>query len=210
MTISPIQLLRGSTSRLLRVLLCVLLFGCAPLPPVGDADVPPAADDPDVPAAADDPDGRVAADDVDAGAEELDAVEHGRMEGALDQSAVVIRTVERFHHALSSGDSAAVLDLLAPGARIVEGGGVETREEYASHHLGADMDFLEGLEVEETRIQAWVEGDVAWAVTATDLSERVRDRDVSLRTAELAVLARYPEGWRIVAVHWSSRSLEGR
>lgn len=180
------------------VLLVGFTSGCATLPPAGD--------DADVPAAADD----VNPDDVDPGADEVDADEHGRMEGALDESVVVVRTVERFHHALSSGDSAAVLDLLAPGVRIVEGGGVESREEYAAHHLGADMAFLGGLEVGESRIHAWVEGDVAWAVTTTDLSETVRDRDVSLRTAELAVLARHPEGWRIVAVHWSSRSLEGR
>lgn len=129
------------------------------------------------------------------------------LRSAMEESSEVVRTVERFHEALSSGDTAAVLSLLLPGARIVEGGRVETREQYASHHLGADVEFLGGMTTEDTHIQAWVEDDVAWAVATTDLSGRAGERDLELASTELTVLVRHPEeGWRIAAVHWSSRT----
>ena len=42
-------------------------------------------------------------------------------------SAAVVTAVQSFHSALAEGDSATVLDLLSADARIVEGGGIETR-----------------------------------------------------------------------------------
>ena len=46
-----------------------------------------------------------------------------------------------FHAALAAGDSAAALALLAPDAVVLESGEVETRAEYAAHHLAADIEF---------------------------------------------------------------------
>jgi ketosteroid isomerase-like protein len=126
------------------------------------------------------------------------------MEGA--DSTAVAAVVERFHAALASGDSATVLALLAPEARILESGGVETRAEYSSHHLPADMAFASAVARERGPVEVTVNGDVAWAVSTSRSQGTYRDRPVDSRGAELVVLTREDGGWRIQAVHWSSRS----
>ena len=51
-------------------------------------------------------------------------------------------SIAAFHAALVSGDKAKALALLSPEIAIYEAGYVErSREEYASHHLGGDMEF---------------------------------------------------------------------
>lgn len=45
-------------------------------------------------------------------------------------SIAAVRTAERFHAALVSGDSATALELLAPSAVIMESGSIETRQQY--------------------------------------------------------------------------------
>ena len=56
-------------------------------------------------------------------------------------SVAVLAAVDAYHTALESGDTAAVRSLLTDDAIIQEGGGIETRAEYVSHHLPADMAF---------------------------------------------------------------------
>ncbi|MCA9298964.1 MAG: DUF4440 domain-containing protein [Phycisphaerales bacterium] len=116
-----------------------------------------------------------------------------------------MRTVSAFHEALSSGEGAAALGLLSDGARILEGGGIETRDEYADHHLEADMAFAAAVSRERGPVTVSIRGDVAWAVSTSRAPRRSRDRDIDSRTAELMVLERHPDGWRIAAIHWSSR-----
>lgn len=130
---------------------------------------------------------------------------HGMMDHVGD-SAAVVSTVERFHAALARGDSAAVMSLLTPGARIVESGGVETREEYTHHHLPADMAFAAAVPRERGPIEVTVRGDVAWAVSTSRSRGTYREREIDSRGAELVVLSRDGGDWRIEAVHWSSRS----
>ena len=129
---------------------------------------------------------------------------HTMMDGA--DSSAVAAAVERFHAALASGDSATVLALLAPEARILESGGVETRAEYSSHHLPADMAFASAVARERGPVEVTVNGDVAWAVSTSLSQGTYRDRPVDSRGAELVVLTREEGAWRIQAVHWSSRS----
>ncbi|NUS39187.1 MAG: cytochrome c, partial [Lysobacter sp.] len=54
---------------------------------------------------------------------------------------------EAFHAALQKGDRARVLDLLAPDARISEGGETQDRATYAAGHLGEDIAFLKAATV---------------------------------------------------------------
>ena len=129
---------------------------------------------------------------------------HTTMDGA--DATAVAAVVERFHAALASGDSATVLALLAPEARILESGGVETRAEYASHHLPADIAFASAVARERGPVEVTVNGDVAWAVSTSRSQGTYRDRPVDSRGAELVVLTREDGAWRIQAVHWSSRS----
>lgn len=125
---------------------------------------------------------------------------------ARSDSAAAAATVTRFHHALASADTAAVQRLLAPGARILESGAVETRAEYLSHHLGADMDFARAVPRESGEVHVEVRGDVAWASSTSSAEGTFRGRAIDSAGAELMVLTRVLDGWQIAAVHWSSRA----
>jgi ketosteroid isomerase-like protein len=124
-----------------------------------------------------------------------------------EDAAAVAEIVHRFHGALETADSATVLALLTDDAIILEAGGVETKEEYRGHHLPSDIAFARAVRREAGPLEVTVRGDVAW-VTSTSVSRGTfRDRPVNSQGAELMVLVRTPEGWRISAVHWSSRNL---
>lgn len=121
-------------------------------------------------------------------------------------SAAVAAVVHRFHEALETADTAAVLSLLSDRVRVLEGGRVEERGEYLSHHLPGDMALAAAVPAHPGDLDVFVEGDAAWTVSTSRRQGRFRDRDIDSRGAELMVLAREGEAWRIVAVHWSSRS----
>lgn len=121
-------------------------------------------------------------------------------------SAEVAAAVARFHQALEQGDSAAALALLAPDAVILESGGVEDVPEYRGHHLPADVEFARAIQGTRTPVQVRVRGDVAWAAGTSVSQGQFRGRAVNSAGAELMVLARTPGGWRITAIHWSSRT----
>ena len=125
---------------------------------------------------------------------------------ASADSAAVATTVQSFHAALSAGDSTTVLDLLSADARIVEGGGVETRAEYRSGHMRGDMRFASAVSREIESIRVVVLGDVAWATSTNVTQGESRGRTIDSQGAELMVLTRERDGWKIRAVHWSSRS----
>lgn len=121
-------------------------------------------------------------------------------------SAAVAAVVERYHHALAEGDSAAVLGLLAEDAVIVESGGIESRQEYRSHHLAADIAFTRAVKGTRSPVRVKIRGDVAWATATSTTRGKYRGRAVNLTGAELMVLTRAGDGWKIHAIHWSSRN----
>ncbi len=118
-----------------------------------------------------------------------------------------IAVVDAFHAALGSGDAAAVLALLAEDVVVLEEGGAErSREEYAGHHLPADMAFAAATTAEVTRRAARVEGDVAWVLTEGRTTGAFNGRPVDRLTAETMILHRDGDVWRIRHIHWSSRA----
>lgn len=121
-------------------------------------------------------------------------------------SAEVVEAIERYHAALAAGDTAAVMSLLAPDAVVLESGGIETREEYRSHHLQADIAFARAVPRERGPIHVRVAGDMAWAASTSVSRGTFRDREINSQGAELMVLRRTDDGWRIEAIHWSSRN----
>lgn len=124
-------------------------------------------------------------------------------------SGSVARTVGRFHEALAAGDSATALALLAPDATILESGGVETRDEYRGHHLPGDIGFARAVKSERGPVRVIMRGDVAWAMSTSTTRGEFSGRTINSAGAELMVLTRdtaAPDGWRIRAVHWSSRA----
>lgn len=125
---------------------------------------------------------------------------------ATSDSAAVATAVERYHRALVAGDSAAALALLAPGAVVLESGGAETLAEYRAHHLPADIAFARTTQATRAPVRVVVRGDVAWAASTSTAAGSYRGRPVDSAGAELMVLARDAGGWKITAIHWSSRA----
>lgn len=137
---------------------------------------------------------------------EAQAHDHAGMHAApAGDSAAVASAVHAYHAALQARDTAAVLRLLAADVLVAESGGIETREEYLSHHLPGDMAFASSVGRETSPVAVTVAGDVAWAVSTSRTQGTFRDRAVNSMGAELMVLSRDADGWRIRAIHWSSR-----
>lgn len=120
------------------------------------------------------------------------------------EAAAVQAVVRSFHDALRRGDAQAAQALLAADAVVLEGGHMETREEYLKHHLQADIEFARAVPSKVTRSEATVSGATAWVRSATSSQGQFRNRAVRLSGVELVVLTRTTTGWEIRAVHWSS------
>lgn len=118
--------------------------------------------------------------------------------------------VEAFHAALAAGDSATVEQLLAPDVIIFESGGAERSfEEYAGHHLPADMEFSRAV-----ASTLGVQTERIFGDTAVILSERTshgefRGRQVHSRMVETMILRKGDDHWRITHIHWSSAEIAG-
>ena len=119
------------------------------------------------------------------------------------------KVVERFQQALSSGDTATALSLLDENVRIFESGGIErSREEYASHHLAADAGFLRGATIRQLSRTGDEAGDLAWGGSESQISAPSSGKPAKLGSTETMILKKGDNGWRIVHIHWSSRTLE--
>ena len=138
-----------------------------------------------------------------AAAQQHHGAHHGR--SAAD-SAEVAATVDRFHRALAAADSAGALALLTQDVQILESGGKEDRAEYRSHHLSSDIAFAAAVPSQRGATAVRVHGDVAWATSTSTTEGTFRGRAINSAGAELMVLVRTPDGWRIAAIHWSSRN----
>lgn len=136
----------------------------------------------------------------------LEGRELQAQQASSGDSAAVVEVVERYHAALAAGDTATAMSLLAPDAVVLESGGIETRGEYRSHHLPADMAFARAVPRKRGAIQVRVNGNSAWAASTSVSQGTFREREINSQGAELMVLRRTEEGWRIEAIHWSSRN----
>ena len=114
---------------------------------------------------------------------------------------------ERFNAALSSGDLATVGSLLAPDVLILESGGAErSREEYLGQHAVSDAAFLKGAHRQLLRQRARVAGEFAWVGTESELHAQKDGKPLTVQSTETMVLKQTADGWRIVHIHWSSRT----
>jgi ketosteroid isomerase-like protein len=125
---------------------------------------------------------------------------------ATTDSAEVLAAVNRFHDLLEAGDSLAVLAMLEPDVAILESGGFEDRAEYRSHHLQSDIQFARAVRSERSLRSLTIHGAVAWVASTSVTQGEFRGRPVNSAGAELMVLHRTSAGWRIAAIHWSSRT----
>ncbi len=116
-----------------------------------------------------------------------------------------VAVVERFFRSLAAGDTSGASALLDPNVLIFESGGAErSRAEYASHHLGADSQFLRTAKQQLLSRTGDAVGDLAWVATEARLTASGQ-KPADIVSTETMVLRKSLAGWRIVHIHWSSR-----
>jgi uncharacterized GH25 family protein/ketosteroid isomerase-like protein len=133
----------------------------------------------------------------------------GQGTAQASDSAAAVATVEQFHRALANGDSLGALALMTDDVVVLESGGFENRAEFRSHHLSADIEFARATRSERQVRDVTVRSDAAWVSSTSSVQGEFRGRAVNSMGAELVVLVRTPSGWRISAIHWSSRARRG-
>lgn len=117
-----------------------------------------------------------------------------------------VATVDAFDHAIASGQEAKARELVMPDVLVYEMGGQESSlDEYAKHHLGADIAFMKQLKRKVLGRQHGESGDLAWVTTRRHLTGTYQDKPIDVHATETMVLARGPQGWRIRHIHWSSK-----
>jgi hypothetical protein len=116
----------------------------------------------------------------------------------------------RFHTILTNGDTTGVGSLLASDLRVLEGGTVETRQEYLSHHLAEDINFAKAVKEERAPFSYRCEGNVAWLISTSASTGKFGGREINSVGAELLLLSRSQKGWQIRAIHWSSARRQPR
>jgi hypothetical protein len=127
-----------------------------------------------------------------------------QQEGAPEESAPE-RIVEQFHTALAAGDSTTAVALLDTSVVVLESGEYESRSDYLRHHLPADIAYARAVQSVRRVRQVTQEGNTAWVASTSETTGSFNGRAVNSEGAELMVLTKGPSGWRIVAIHWSSR-----
>jgi ketosteroid isomerase-like protein len=126
-------------------------------------------------------------------------------EASTEESGPASAVVEAFHAALQRGEGKAAVELLAPDAVILESGVAQTREEYEKHHLAEDIAFLQAVTSTSSTPTVHIEGNTAWVSSTSRVAGIFNGRKVNSAGAELVVLTNSASGWRIRAIHWSSR-----
>lgn len=115
--------------------------------------------------------------------------------------------VDTFFRALAGNDAVGASRLLDPAVLIYESGATErSREEYASHHMESDAAFLKTAKHRLLSRTGDAVGDLAWVASESQLSGTQRNKPFLVVSTETMVLRKSANGWRIVHIHWSSRT----
>lgn len=116
----------------------------------------------------------------------------------------VTSVVEAFYAAIKAGDADAAMALIAPDAIFVESANIETRQQYETNHLPADIDYESQIDGERGPLRVTLEGDTAWVISTTTYDERAQGNPDLYIITQLMVLTRGADGWRIRSICWSS------
>lgn len=121
-------------------------------------------------------------------------------------AATPTETVAAFHTALAAGNAERVTELMSPEIQIYESGYVErSRDEYAGHHLAADIAFAKATSVKVIRQDERTGGNLAIVLQETETTGKYQGKSVRLLGTETALLEKQGEQWVITHIHWSSR-----
>lgn len=115
------------------------------------------------------------------------------------------QAVSTFREALRQGDKKTARDLLADNVIIFEGGGVErSAEEYANHHMLADMKFLGAVDSKLLEHQVFTSGNSAYSIAISETQGNYKGKEVNVTGMESITLKNTDTGWKITHIHWSN------
>ena len=118
------------------------------------------------------------------------------------READVKAVVDTFYGAITAGDEAAAMKLIAPDAVFVESGKIETRAEYEANHLPADIEFERNVKAMRGPLRVTFDGrDTAWVISTAEYDEGNPEKYIN---TQLMVLTRDTGDWRIRTISWSS------
>jgi ketosteroid isomerase-like protein len=107
-----------------------------------------------------------------------------------------------FLRRITAGDTAAVMRLIAPDAIFLESGKIETRTEYESNHLPADIEFESKIKAKRGPLRVTFDGrDTAWVISTAEYDEGNPEKYIN---TQLMVLTHDTGDWRIRSISWSS------
>jgi uncharacterized membrane protein len=137
--------------------------------------------------------------------------DEGRAEPlAQSGSGTASEAADRFATALRSGNTATVRAMLDPEVLVAEGGNAERSfDDYAGHHMPADMAFLAATEQALTERTVIESPAMATVISTTRIHGMHKGKAVDLSSIETMVLERKGEDWKIVHLHWSSAPIAG-
>ena len=116
-------------------------------------------------------------------------------------------TVDRFLSALAAGDLNRAGTELDPRVVILESGSGEyTAAEYLEGHAKHDAEFLKAAHHKPGRRTARASGDLAWVASESELHVQKDGKPAVILSAETMVLRSTDADWKIVHIHWSSRT----
>lgn len=133
---------------------------------------------------------------------------HHEEEGTQKQRAVElpddpVTAVDEFHQALAGGNGEVALALLHDKATLLEEGQIQSKQEYAEHHLGEDMKFMAQAKSEQLSREQRIEGRQATVTTRSHLTGTYEGKPVDVVLDENMSLYKTSDGWIITHVQWS-------
>ena len=118
--------------------------------------------------------------------------------------------LDAYAAALRAGDEAAVRAMLAPDVIIAEGGGAERSvDEYADHHMPADMAFTAAVDFSLKKRDLIENAGLVTVISESQIHGTYKGENVHSSMMETMVLRRDGDRWRIVHIHWSSAPITG-
>lgn len=122
----------------------------------------------------------------------------------LTSAEAASKVAAQFHAALATGNAEGASALLSATALIYESGHAETRDEYVSHHLAADIAFAKATQhtIKNTRQQC--DQSMCVLMQTGETSGTFKEKSVRRVGQETMVLRREGDAWKIQHLHWSS------
>ncbi len=118
-----------------------------------------------------------------------------------------VAAIERFSAALSAGRLEAAGAELDSKVLILESGGAErSAAEYLGGHAKGDAAFLKGVHVQLKHRTARVVGDLVWVASESEMHLSGDGKPVTMLSTETMLAQRIGAAWKIVHIHWSSRT----